>query len=583
MTVTKALDDQLTNPRRAFSLLVLYRWISLIPPAGSLILALSDSELPWRLVFALGFAVILNGLISIFYRPLNRDVRRYPQLLAVDLILVAALIALTGGWQTPYYLYALSPLLAAAFFFRFRGAVITTTVFAPLYLAAVLVAYSFGGESPNWLVVIMAIVGFYLISAVFGYAAALMQHLRSAGDDLADAHRDLEVIHDLTTSLQSAADVNEVEERVLEAVTTELNFDRAVVALVDEDEQTITAWISRARQGPVSRKLPHSAQLPLSAEGGVVSQALLDGSISLSALAPLTSDEAINAHLEMEQAHIFPLLLREHPVGVLLVEAGGSRNDAAGLHSLQSIANQAAVSLGTTMMCIDRAQRLAIQEERIRIAQDIHDTVSQSLFGIVYTLDGCLKLLPDQPQAVEPELRRVLGVAEETRAEIRKSILDIWPSTLTAGQFVSDLDKYATTICQIDDLALDFQVSGDFSMLSSRARRSLYRISQEALANIGQHSAASRAQVCVEVTDKHAILSVRDNGNGFDPDQVMQRVYGREHFGLRGMQERARSLGGACEINSRPGAGSTVIVDIPLSDRQRGGENGEKLIPEPTT
>jgi nitrate/nitrite-specific signal transduction histidine kinase len=209
----------------------------------------------------------------------------------------------------------------------------------------------------------MAIVGFYLISAVFGYAATLMQHLRSAGDDLADAHRDLEVIHDLTTSLQSAADVNEVEERVLEAVTTELNFERAVVALVDEDERTITAWVGRARQGPVSRKLPHSAQLPLSAEGGVVSQ----------------------------------------------------------------------------------------------------------------------------------------------------------------------------------------------------------------------------AQVCVEVTSERAILSIRDNGNGFEPDQVLKRVYGREHFGLRGMQERARSLGGACEINSQPGAGSTVMVDIPLSDRQEDDEIKEEPIPLSTS
>ena len=583
MTTLKKFDSHLTNPRRAFSLLILYHRISLIPPAGSFILALSDGDLPGRLVVALGFAVILNILISIFYAPLNRDVLRYPQLLAVDLVLVAILIALSGGWQTPYYLYALSPLLAAAFFFRFRGAVITTTIFVPLYLAAILIAFSYSGEPPNWLVVIIAVVGFYLISAVFGYAATLMQHLRSAGDDLADAHRDLEVIHDLTTSLQSAADVNEVEERVLEALTTELNFDRAVVALVDEDERVITAWVGRARQGPVNRKLPHSAQLPLSAEGGVVSQALLEGSFILSASAPLTNDEAINAHLGMERAHIFPLLLREHPVGVLLVEAGGSRNDAAGLHSLQSIANQAAVSLGTTMMCIDRAQRLAIQEERIRIAQDIHDTVSQSLFGIVYTLDGCLKLLPDQPQAVEPELRRVLGVAEETRAEIRKSILDIWPSTLTAGQFVADLDKYATTICQVDDLDLDFQVTGDFSMLSSRARRSLYRISQEALANIGQHSDASQAQVCVEVTSERAILSIRDNGNGFEPDQALKRIYGREHFGLRGMQERARSLGGACEINSQPGAGSTVMVDIPLSDRQADDGIKEEPIPLSTS
>lgn len=216
------------------------------------------------------------------------------------------------------------------------------------------------------------------------------------------------------------------------------------------------------------------------------------------------------------------------------------------------------------MMCIDRAQRMAVQEERIRIAQDIHDTVSQSLFGIVYTLDGCIKMLPNQPEAVEPELRRVLVVAEETRSEVRKSILDIWPSELTADKFVLDLRKYAVGICQADELEIDFDVSGDFSQLSALARRSLYRISQEALANIAHHAAASKAQVCVEVTRDQAMLSIRDNGRGFDPEQALKREYGREHFGLWGMQERARSLGGTVEINSQPGEGASVIVDIPI-------------------
>ena len=101
MTALKKFDSHLTNPRRAFSLLILYRWISLIPPVGSLILALSDGDLPGRLVVALGFAVILNILISIFHRPLNRDVLRYPQLLAVDLVLVAILIAYLVAGKRP--------------------------------------------------------------------------------------------------------------------------------------------------------------------------------------------------------------------------------------------------------------------------------------------------------------------------------------------------------------------------------------------------------------------------------------------------------------------------------------------------
>jgi signal transduction histidine kinase len=206
--------------------------------------------------------------------------------------------------------------------------------------------------------------------------------------------------------------------------------------------------------------MPHSARLPLRVDGGVICQVLLEGQAHLAAAPPLTRDEALDPHLMMNSAHIFPLMLREHSVGILLVDADDGREDTAHFHSLQAIANQAAVSLGATMMCIDRAQRLAVQEERVRIARDIHDTVSQSLFGIVFTLDGCLKLLDEQPDIVALELRRVLKVAEETRAEVRKSILDIWPSEMTAGSFVTDLQKFAADICQVGDLQMAFDVDG---------------------------------------------------------------------------------------------------------------------------
>jgi signal transduction histidine kinase len=554
---------RLLQSGRIFRLLILYRWISLVPPIVALFLGDEDAG-PNQLA-ALIAAASLNLLITLTYTQLNQAVLRWPWLLAMDLLLAAGFMAWTGGWQTPYYLYALSPLFAAAFFFQLRGALIAVTGFALLYLAAVLVAYNANGISPDWLAVTTAVVGAFLIGGAIGFAFDLVKRLRLARDELAEANRDLQVIHGLTVSLQSAADVTEVEERVLEAVTHELAYPKAFVALVDQEESTITAWMGRARDGMLNGTLPHSTQLAITAGAGSIGEALTMGHRQLLNKRPLTADQKIDQQLGLETTHIFPLMLREHSVGVLLVDASEGRDDPARLQSLEAIANQAAVSLGTTMLCINRAQRLAIQEERVRIARDIHDTVSQSLFGIVFTLDGCLKLLPGQPEAVEPELRRVLAVAEETRAEIRKSILDMWPSEMTAQLFMADLRKYVSGICQADELQIDFNVSEGFSRLSSRARRGLYRISQEALANIAHHASAKRAQVCVEVAAERAMLSVRDDGRGFEPELALKRAYGRDHFGLWGMQERAMSLGGACEINSQPGAGTSIVVDIPVA------------------
>ncbi|NIP56278.1 MAG: hypothetical protein GWO26_30695, partial [Phycisphaerae bacterium] len=123
------------------------------------------------------------------------------------------------------------------------------------------------------------------------------------------------------------------------------------------------------------------------------------------------------------------------------------------------------------MMCIDRAQRLAVQDERLRIAQDIHDTVSQALFGIVYTLEGSLKILPEQPEVVVPELKRALRVAEDAHQEVRQSILNIWPSEMTAVNFTDGLRKYVNDICRADGLQIDFHINGNFDHLSAQARR----------------------------------------------------------------------------------------------------------------
>jgi len=254
-----------------------------------------------------------------------------------------------------------------------------------------------------------------------------------------------------------------------------------------------------------------------------------------------------------------------------LVDATDIQGDSARLRSLESIANQAAVAIGTTMMCIDRAQRLAVQEERLRIAQDIHDTVSQSLFGIVYTLDGSLKLLPEQPDVVIPELERALRVAEETHNEVRQSILAIWPTEMTADRFADGLRKYVADICQADDLQLVFDMNGDFERLPPQSRRGLYRIAQEALANVARHASAGEATVKLEVASDKVTLIVKDDGRGFDPDKVQVREYNREHFGLRGMKERANSLGGACQFDSNPTSGTSMLVVIPLTAVDRHG------------
>ncbi|MBI3361003.1 MAG: hypothetical protein HY023_07820, partial [Chloroflexi bacterium] len=315
--------DETAHLNRIYRLLVLYRWLSLLPPLIMLITGEAQSS-------ALG-ALIAAGLSNLFITlvpaQLNRFLRRWPTLVAVDLIFSAALIALSGGWRSPFYLFALSPLLASAFFFQLRGALIASGAFTPMFGLAVWASMTLGGPPPDGLALTLALVSFFLVAGIFGYAATLLAGMRGAHGDLSLAHRELEIIHDLTVSLQNAPDVGEVQERVLDAVTRDLGFRRAIVGLMDQPRMILTHWHDHSRIEPHTGieghgQVPATVRLPIDPGGGLMADALLDNQMrTLPPGAPLTHDPAFNAMLNLRgEVLVAPMTLREHPIGVLLVE-----------------------------------------------------------------------------------------------------------------------------------------------------------------------------------------------------------------------------------------------------------------------
>ncbi len=467
-------------------------------------------------------------------------------------------------------------------------------------------------------ILVNALIILCLLAGVLRYMVNLSDKLHLANDEMKEADRYLAVLHDLTVALQSATDIEDVQEQVLEAVTSNLSFKRAVIGLVDSEKQVITGWLGRVREGEMlsTKGLPHPAQLPLAPTGGLVAHALLEQRICRATNGPCTSDGWINQHFGMQGCLILPMLWGIQPVGVLLVDVSENEEIEAvtfpsssqtnfkinnqnlgvmlsnepssyareerllqankeastsqaiaksnALRTLQAISQQTAIIVGMMSTRLRRAKERAIQEERARIALDMHDTVVQSLFGIVYTLNGCLKLLPNNPSVIQPELEWALQVAEEVRQDIRHSIHDMWPEPINTERFEANLRSYTADTLQATNLPLVFDVRGDFSTLSPLAKRSIYRICQEALTNIVHHAAASEARICLDIVNQRAKLIVRDNGRGFEPTIVLAQQQNREHFGLRGIQERTESLKGTCDIFSQPGEGTSIVIDIPV-------------------
>ena len=118
----------------------------------------------------------------------------------------------------------------------------------------------------------------------------------------------------------------------------------------------------------------------------------------------------------------------------------------------------------------------SVETERNRIARDIHDTVAQSLFGIVYSLDASITMPPQQADEVKKELIELRTLANNAHDEVRRSIFDPWPSALTVELFMADLSNYVSSCCRPRPFSISFSNNGDFNSLSSGMRRTIYRM-----------------------------------------------------------------------------------------------------------
>jgi signal transduction histidine kinase len=200
--------------------------------------------------------------------------------------------------------------------------------------------------------------------------------------------------------------------------------------------------------------------------------------------------------------------------------------------------------------------------ERQRIARDLHDSVSQSLFSTtlhVRTAQRALEL--EQLDATGPVGEELSEIGQLTRgalAEMRALILELRPGALAEEGLVAALTKQAAALSAREGLTIDVDGPDAGLPLALEVEEQLYRLGQEALANVVKHARASRAAVRIAADDDIVMIEVHDDGRGFDPAAV-----GPDHFGLRSMRGRVADLGGRLEITSTPGQGTVLRVEVP--------------------
>jgi signal transduction histidine kinase len=206
------------------------------------------------------------------------------------------------------------------------------------------------------------------------------------------------------------------------------------------------------------------------------------------------------------------------------------------------------------------AERAAL--ERQRIARDLHDSVSQSLFSTtlhVRTAQRALQLEElDAPGLVGEELSEIGQLTRGALAEMRALIFELQPGALAEEGLVAALTKQASALSAREGLSIEVHGPDERLPLAPGVEEQLYRLGQEALANVVKHARASSATVRIAATDGTVSMEVFDDGRGFDPAAV-----GREHFGLRSMRGRVADLQGRLQVTSTPGRGTVLRVEVP--------------------
>ena len=204
-------------------------------------------------------------------------------------------------------------------------------------------------------------------------------------------------------------------------------------------------------------------------------------------------------------------------------------------------------------------EELAALEERNRLAQDLHDSVKQQVFATAMQVAAARHLLDQNPDQAKIHLEEAERLARQAQRELTALIRELRPAALEGKGLAAALREYVAEWARQTGIDADVHVQGE-RPLPLHVEQALFRIAQEALSNVAKHSGATRAVVRLVWETEHVVLTVEDNGQGFDVEASLG-----QGLGLRSMEARARRLNGYLRVESRPGEGTRIIARCPVT------------------
>jgi len=365
----------------------------------------------------------------------------------------------------------------------------------------------------------------------------------------------LRAINEVGRRISSILSLDELLPYVVSSLQETFNYYNVNVFLLDPDSGGV---VLKAGAGGYRGTVPVGFPVRLN-EGIVGSVAQAGESLLINDVSKEPRYIPVQELSDTRSELSVPVKIGSETLGVLDIESVElGAFDEIDLFTAQTLADQVAIAIENSRL-YQETRDMAVLEERNRMAREIHDTLAQGFTGIVLQLEAAEQALGEDSTGAQEHLDRARRLARESLAEARRSVWALRPQALEQLSLIESLRQEVMKFGQDSGVKATFNTSGKRLILFPDAESTLLRICQESLANVGKHARASEAQVNLIFERKAIILSIHDNGIGFDAEGSSDGA-----FGLINMRERARLLGGTLAVNSERGKGTSIEITIPM-------------------
>jgi signal transduction histidine kinase len=459
-------------------------------------------------------------------------------------------VAATGYWESPFIFALITAVMVAGFArgfaFALRVSIAACLAIGIPFLIQDGTTVSDLRTTAQWTVELI------LVALIAGYARRVTGEADRAHSlaldrlgRLADANTLLYSLHRVAQSLPASLDMEDVLDTTMGRLRDLFTFDGATVLLLDETDES---WVVVRWDGPrpapsyTTRELPDPLRQALAVRHPVMVDELLHEGGGVSA--------------EMVSGLYAALPAREATVGLVALEHRQQGHfELRDMELLNGFVEPAALAVDNARW-FARLRTVGADEERTRIARDLHDRIGQSLAYLAFELDRIVKTdsqgkpVSNQLGQLRNDVRGVIGEVRDTLYDLRTDVTDSKDMPATLQEF---LDRVAARSSL--ETRLDLRVSGRLPLLQERE---LWRIAQEAVTNVERHAKATRVVVTWQSDGARALLLVADDGIGF-PSSRAGRL---DSYGIVGMRERAASIGATLDIAGTPDVGTTVRCEV---------------------